>query len=51
MTSKGILGEPITLLAGDAYTKDLLPHLTNAKVPLKGMGLGMRLKALTEALR
>lgn len=51
MTSKGIIEEPITILAGDVYTKDLLPYLPNAKVPLKGMGLGMRLKALTEALR
>lgn len=35
-------------LAGDKYRRYLLPHITNAKVPLEGLRIGEQLQRLKE---
>jgi len=35
-------------LAGERYRKYLLPHLTNVRIPLKGLGIGEQLQRLKE---
>jgi hypothetical protein len=37
------------VLAGDKYRKLLLPQMQNAKVPLKGLGIGKQLQYLKNA--
>jgi hypothetical protein len=36
-------------LAGEKYRKHLLPHLTNYKIPMKGLGIGKQLQFLKNA--
>lgn len=37
-----------TFLAGDKYRKYLMPHINNAKIPLKGLRIGEQLQRLKE---
>jgi hypothetical protein len=37
-----------TFLAGDKYRKYLLPHIKNARIPLKGLRIGEQLQRLKE---
>jgi hypothetical protein len=39
-----------TILAGERYRRDLLPHLVCPTVPMEGLGIGRQLKFLTEAV-
>lgn len=41
--------DEIIFLAGDRYRKYLLPHISNYKIPLIGLGIGKQLKFLKEA--
>ncbi|KYK26012.1 hypothetical protein AYK26_01030 [Euryarchaeota archaeon SM23-78] len=40
--------DEIIFLAGEKYRKYLIPHITNYKIPLKGLGIGKQLKYLKE---
>ena len=40
--------DQIILLATEKYRKYLIPHFTNYKVPLKGLGIGKQLKYLKD---
>ena len=42
--------DEIVFLAGEKYRKYLVPHITNYKVPLRGLGIGKQLKYLKESL-
>ena len=35
-------------LAGSKYRKFLIPHISNYKIPLEGLGIGKQLKYLKE---
>ncbi len=40
--------DDIIFLAGENYRKHLLPHITNYKIPLKGLGIGKQLQFLKQ---
>lgn len=42
--------DTFVLLAGEAYRRYLVSHLTNAEVPLRGLGIGEQLRFLNQAL-
>lgn len=41
----------IIFLAGKTYRQDLLVHMTNFEVPMKGLGIGQQLQFLTRKAR
>ena len=43
-----IKNDEIIFLAGEKYRKYLVPHITNYKIPLKGLSIGKQLKYLKE---
>jgi len=40
--------DEVIFLAGERYREHLLPHITNYKIPLKGLSIGKQLKFLKE---
>lgn len=43
--------DEFVFLAGERYRKFLMPHMTRATVPMKGLGIGRQLKYLKHATR
>ena len=41
--------DEFVFLAGDRYRKNLVPHMKNYSVPMKGLGIGKQLKYLKGA--
>lgn len=42
--------DEIIFLAGERYRKHILPHISNYKIPLKGLSIGKQLKYLKEKI-
>jgi len=40
--------DEFVFLAGENYRKYLIPHISNYKIPMKGLGIGKQLKFLKE---
>ena len=48
-SSADLKNDEFIFLAGERYRKNLIPHITNYSIPLKGLGIGRQLKYLKGA--
>jgi hypothetical protein len=50
-SSADLKNDEFIFLAGERYRKNLVPHIVNYTIPMKGLGIGRQLKYLKEATK